>query len=278
MPKLRGPTYASVGDHPNLGAIRQVLARVPHIGDADLLALARAWRNSAEVADARSRALAVDTPLVIDCLAAFDRTQALFADDLTGEHPDVTTNPAVAALALKAIRDAIAGCFARPVLTRAEHAALLGPWQRVFPDTAGPTEADLGPHADAVRRLVDTLGLLSARCHDPDAGLLYVRLAEAARSVPADNREVARDSGWQAAVTSSRRRVWTHVRHTGSAAMARRCGRCGPRPPDRDGPRVLDLCLDAACILVVADAVDAWVTDTVVQPLAGLIPLPRPGR
>ena len=50
-------------------------------------------------------------------------------------------------VALKAVRDALAGAYARPVLSRAEHAALLRPWRAVYAE--GEVTAVAAPGAVA---------------------------------------------------------------------------------------------------------------------------------
>ena len=86
-------------EHPNLSEVLGVLAQLAHVTDRDLPRLAGAWANDAFLAAARARALTPDSPLVCDVLAAFEAVSALFEDDLRGEQPYVTVDPAVAAIA-----------------------------------------------------------------------------------------------------------------------------------------------------------------------------------
>src|SRR5512135_890002 len=91
-------------EHPNLEEILGVLAQLAHVGDDHLVALARSWRNTVHVAEARRRALSPDAPLVVEVLAAFDALSALFADDLAGGPDYVRIRPEVTTTALKAVR------------------------------------------------------------------------------------------------------------------------------------------------------------------------------
>lgn len=272
-------TVSRLEDHPNLPEVLGVLAQLAHIGDDHVVALADAWVNSPSLAEARSRALGPESPLVIEVLASFDALSALFADDLAGEAEYVVVECAVTIRALKAVRDAIAAAYARPALSKAEHAALLRPWRTVFPQ---PTvdEPDLGPRADSVKALLSLLPRLAARCHDADGQALFDVLVD--RSFIAEtDRADAVASAFQAAVLTSRRRVWALVRRTGTEGLLRPCRGCrgslpSPHERDRDTSRVLELCLDAACALLVADAVPDSCTDLLAEPVLALIPAQRP--
>jgi hypothetical protein len=112
-------------NHPNLETILGVLAQLPHIRDDELPRLASAWRNTIPVAAARRKALSPDSPLVVEVLAAFDALVYLFADDLAGDCDFITVEPQVTSIALKAVRDAIAAVYARPILSRGEYRTLL---------------------------------------------------------------------------------------------------------------------------------------------------------
>src|SRR5437764_4934400 len=162
----------SLDAHPNLPEILGVLAQLPHISDSDLRRLAEGWHNTVFLAEARARALDPDSPLVLEVLAAFEAVQSLFADDVSGEPDYVDVEPEVAAIALKAIRDAIAAAYARPVLSRAEHTALLSAWRAVYP-TDAVDEPDLGVHAGQVKALLSAMPKLATRCHDAAAAAMY---------------------------------------------------------------------------------------------------------
>ena len=263
-------------EHPNLSAVLGVLAQVAHISDDDLPRLAQGWVNSPSIAAARDKALAPDSPLVVEVLAAFDAISALFADDLHGEAPYVTVDPRVTTLALKAVRDAVAAVYARPVLTRAEYAALLRPWLAVYP-AASSGEPDLGPEGERVKALLATLPQLAGRCHDQRGRLLFDDLVD--RSfVGEDDRAQAAASAFEAAVLTRRRRVWALVRRTGAEGLHRPCADCGRHrgvEDERETARVLSLCLDAACALLVADALPDACTDLLTEPVAALLPLQR---
>jgi hypothetical protein len=268
-------TVSRLEDHPNLPEVLGVLAQLAHIGDDHLVALADAWVNSPALAQARDRALGPESPLVVEVLAAFDALSSLFADDLAGEAEYVVVECAVTVRALKAVRDAIAAAYARPMLTRSDHAALLRPWRTVFPQ---PTvdEPDLGPRADSVKALLSLLPRLAGRCHDEDGQALFDVLVDRSFVAEADRADAAQ-SAFQAAVLTSRRRVWALVRRTGTEGLLRPCTTCrGSVTPDRDTSRVLELCLDAACALLVADAVPDACTDLLAEQVLALIPAQRP--
>lgn len=269
-------TVTSLDDHPNRTEILSVLAQLPQVEDRALVELAESWANGGRggyVASARDRALSPDSPLVIDVLTAFEAVTALFADDVGGAaHAGVA--PHVAVIALKAVRDAIAAVFARPVLTRAEYLALLRPWRQVYP-TATIVEPDLGPQGNQLRSLLAALPRLATRCHDAAGQASFDALVERAWLSDYDRREAARECAWQAALITSRRRVWAMVRYSAAEAFGRRCARCGTTPDGADERRVLGLCLDAACALLVADAVPDEMVAELTAPLALLVPRPR---
>lgn len=258
--------------HPNLAEVLGVLAQLPHVADRDLAPLAEAWANNPAVAAARDKALSPDSPLVIEVLAAFEAITALFEDDLVGEAAYVTVDPSVTGTALKAVRDAVAAAYAQPVLSRAEHALLMQPWRAVFPR---PTvaEPDLGPQAEHVKALLAALPRLAARCHDADGAAIFDALVDQS-FVDESDRAGARESAFQAAVLTSRRRVWTLVRRSGAEGLSRPCPTC-PAGDQGELSRVLSVCLDAACALLVADAVPDEVIALLTAPVSRLIPLQR---
>lgn len=268
---------ARLEEHPNLSEVVGILAQLAHITDEDLPQLAAAWCNSPSLAIARDRALGPDSPLIVEVLAAFEALGALFADDVVGEASYVAVEPAVAIRALKAVRDAIAAAYARPALSRQDYAALMRPWRLVYPQQT-VAEPDLGPRSEQVKAVLDVFPLLAGRCHDAAGRALFDILVD--RSFVAEfERAEAAASAFQAAVLTSRRRVWALVRRTGAEHLARPCQACRPAPgsDDRESQRVLELCLDAACALLVADALpDSW-TDLLTEPVTSLVPLQREG-
>lgn len=267
-------TVARLEEHPNLAEVLGVLGQLAHLGDAEVVALAGAWVNSPSLSQARDRALSPDSPLVIEVLAAFDALSALFADDLTGEADYVLVETEVTVRALKAVRDAIAAVYARPALSRPEYAALLRPWRSVFP-TPTVDEPDLGPRSDQIKALLSALPRLAARCHDEAGRALFDALVDRSFVAESDRAQAA-EAAFQAAVLTSRRRVWALVRRTGTEGLLRPCPSCRTSTPaDRDGQRVLELCLDAACALLVADALPDACTDLLSEPVLALIPLQR---
>jgi hypothetical protein len=274
MVRRRTAAIDTLDEHPNLSEILGVLAQLPHISDSDLERLANAWHNTVALAEARARALDPDSPLVLEVLAAFEAVQSLFADDLDGNEDYLQIDPEVATVALKAVRDAIAAAYARPILTRAEHAGLMAAWRVVFP-TDSVDEPDLGLRSAEVKALLQTMPLLATRCHDGSAAELYDSILDMSWGLDEDVRTIARDEAWQAAVLTSRRRIWGLVRRSGTEGIARFCPRCKTRCDDDDTFRVLALCLDAACALLVADAIDDNLVDVLTLPVQGLIPRQR---
>jgi hypothetical protein len=273
----RSTVVQRLEEHPNLTAVLGVLAQLGHIDDDDLPRLAAGWVNNPSVAQARDRALSPDSPLVVEVLAAFDAVTALFAEDLLGQAPYITVEPSVTVLALKTVRDAIAAVYARPVLSRSEYAALLRPWLAVYP-TSSVSEPSFGPQGHHVKALLRMLPSLAARCHDEQGRALFDALVDRSFVAEADRAEAAA-SAFQAAVLTRRRRVWALVRRTGTEGLGRPCTDCRSAgrtlDNDRDAARVLTLCLDAACALLVADALPDASTDLLADPVLSLIPQQR---
>lgn len=270
----RRVTISALDEHPNLPEILGVLSQLAHIADTSLPLLAAAWHNSQPLAQARDRALSPDSPLVLEALSAFDALDALFADDIRGEAAYLTVPAEVTATALKVVRDAIAASYAQPALTRDQHAALMGGWRAVYP-AATVDEPDLGPCSDQVKELLGLMPLLSTRCHDSDGLRLYDALVDRTYAGESDRAD-AREAAFQAAVLTSRRRLWALVRRSGAEGLSRRCPSC-PAPPtdDRDCERVMALCLDAACALIVADALPDEMMRLLTDPVTSLIPEQR---
>lgn len=264
----------SLEEHPNLEEILGVLAQLPHVADRHLPQLAQAWTNTSHVAAAHRKALSPDAPLVLEVLAAFEAVAALFADDLEGSADYVTVEPRVRLLALKAVRDAIAAAYARPILSRSEHLALLRPWREVYPAST-VSEPDLGPEADRVKSVLIALRMLSSRCHDRASEELFESLVDQTWIADRGQHDDARLQAWHAAVVTSRRRMWALVRRSGAEGLGRPCTDCSAPRSARDEQRVLALCLDAACALLVADALPDPYVDVLLRPLAALIPAQR---
>jgi hypothetical protein len=270
----RTSTISVLEEHPNLSEVLGVLAQLAHIRDADIPKLADAWHNTVALAEARDRALSPDSPLVLEALAAFEALGALFDDDLRGEAAYVTVASDVTTTALKAVRDAIAAAYAKPILSRAEYASLMRAWRVVYPEaTVG--EPDLGPRADQVKALLAMMPMLSTRCHDAEGRRLYDALVD--RSFAGETeRADARAAAFQAAVITSRRRVWALVRRSGTEGLLRGCRECrSVAVDDRENERVMTLCLDAACALLVADTLSDEMTTLLTEPVTSLIPQQR---
>jgi hypothetical protein len=88
------------------------------------------------------------------------------------------------------------------------------------------------------------------------------------------------ETAFHAAVLTSRRRVWALVRRSGAEGLSRPCPACRRGPgrtadADREAQRVLTLCLDAACALLMADALPDETTDLLTRPITELVPLQR---
>ncbi len=270
----RRAVITSLEDHPNLPEILGVLAQLPHITDADLPLLAQAWHNTVTVAAARAHALQPDSPLVLEVLACFEAVVALFDADLTGAADYVTVPTATTHTALKAVRDAIAAAYARPFLSRGEYQSLMAPWRAVYP-MQNFDEPDLGPHAERIKAVLTAMPRLSQRCHDIDSRRLYDRLLHTALSLESTMRESARNEAWRAAVLTARRRVWLMVRRSATEAISRPCLQCGRHDDLGTEDAVLELCLDAAFGLLVADAIDDTFIDVLTMPLSELVPTQR---
>jgi hypothetical protein len=274
MARRRTAEIVSLDEHPNLPEILGVLAQLAHVSDADLPRLAKAWHNTVFLAEARARALSPESPLVLEVLAAFEAVQALFADDLSGEEDFLCVEPEIASVALKAIRDAIAAAYARPVLSRTEHSALMAAWRAVYPIDL-VEEPDLGERATEIKNLLSAMPRLAARCHDPEAAKLFEAIVDISWVLDEDVRGVARQEAWNAAVLTNRRRVWELVRRSGAEGLGRYCPSCRTRNDDDQATRVLALCLDAACAMLVADAIDDNLLDVLTLPVQTLVPRQR---
>ena len=269
----------SLEEHPGMADVLAVLGQLTHIGDDQMRRLAALWRNDANVARARNAALSPDSPLVIEVLAAFDAISAVYAEDLFGEADYLTVPAGTTSLALKAVRDAVAGVYARPILTGGQYRLLVGPWNMVMTGASvdGP---DLGPDGEKVKAVLRCTTGLSARCHDPAAARLFDHLAVLALTGEND-RELARLDAFSAAIATARRHTWALVRRSVDEALNRPCRDCGfaaRRDPclDRDVDRVTALIADGACALLVSDTADPSPVRFLTGPLAVLVPGQRP--
>jgi hypothetical protein len=265
----------SLDAHPNAAEVRGILSRLPGMPDSALPVLANAWHNTTLLAEARRRSLEPDSPLVLEVLACFETLQSLFADDIRGDEDYVTIDPDVTSIALKAVRDAIAAAYARPILTGAEHNALMRAWRCVYP-TDHIEDPDLGIRADDVTSLLTAIPRLAGRCHDASAAAEYASILVAGSAIDEDIRCAARDEAWHAAVLTSRRRVWQLLRRSGAEGLSRYCTICRQRRRDQDTTRVLTLCTDAACGLLVSGALEDDIVDVLTAPVSCLIGVQRP--
>lgn len=269
---MSAPVYHSLVEHPNAPVVRDVLTRIAQITDSDLTRLAACWRDSLDIASARAAALAVDGPLVLEALAAFDAVSEVFADDLNGEPWAAPLQRSVVRLALKAVRDAIAAAYARPVLHPRQYVALMTPWLTVFP-RAGAGDADLGPRSTDVTRLLELLEHLSTRCHDVAAAERFDQLVSVARTVDADFLAPATAEAWSAAILTGRRRTRALLRRAAREALLHGCTVCGRRPDPEQlaATQALALVTDAIGALLVADTMDRVLVDALVHPVADLL-------
>jgi hypothetical protein len=268
-------SVTSLDVHPNVAEIRGILSRLPCMADSALPLLADAWHNTTLLAEARRLALEPDSPLVLEVLSCFETVQSLFADEIRGDEEYVAVDPGITATALKAVRDAIAAAYAQPILTISEHAGLMAAWRSVYP-TDHVEDPDLGIRADDVTSLLAAIPRLAARCHDASAAAEYASILVASASIDEDIRCAARDEAWHAAVLTSRRRIWQLLRRSGKEGLDRYCTTCRQRGRDEDTTRVLTLCVDAACGLLVAGALEDDIVDVLVAPVGCLIPAHRP--
>lgn len=276
MSNRRGSVVISTLDgHPNALEILSITAQLPCITDLALAELAGAWQNTSELAEARRHALEPDSPLVFDALAAFETVQVIFAEEIHGGEDYLTVEPEVASTALKAVRDAIAGAYARPVITTAEHATLTRAWRAVYP-TDRLTAPDLGNRSSDVTALLQAVPRLAATCHDHAALPEHSAILKAGSTLDEDIRCAAREEAWHAAVLTSRRRIWQLIRHTCETERKRYCHTCRERRRDADTDRVLRLCTDAACGLLVAGALEDDIVDVLTAPVDSLLGVQRP--
>ncbi|MHB8341150.1 MAG: hypothetical protein ACYDB7_08240 [Mycobacteriales bacterium] len=270
---VRAVVINSLDEHPNLRDLLAVLAQVAYIDDAAMAHLARSWRNTAIVAQARSRALEPDSPLVLEVLAAFDALSSLYADDIRGAAEYVTLAPELTVTGLKAVRDAIAATYARPILSRLQYHALLAPWRAVYPNN-DTCEPDLGPAAEEIKELLAALTQLSSRCHEQVHQPAWDGLLSAAGSLDGTEHALAVREAWEAAVSTGRRRVWSLVRRSAAEGLGRCCTQCRRRTGDADD-KVLSLGMDAVGGLLVCDVLAPEVTRALTAPVAHLIPAQR---
>ncbi len=263
-------TITSTETHPHCAEILGVLAQIVHLDDEGLRKLALAWRDTAEVARARDKALQPDTPLILEVLAAFDSLAGLFADDLAGTAPYITLPAPTTALALKAVRDAVAAAYARPVLSPQEYAELSAPWHSVYPDRRMQMP-DFGPQHHEVLALLTSIPGLACHRHDPEAAGLRDALLLHARGIDPDQHTLAVESAWQAAVLTGRRRLWFLASRSAQESYTRACGDCARRADD-DDKAVLAVCLGVVAAMLVRDVLDTDSADTLLAPAASLMP------
>ncbi len=266
---------SSLDAHPNALEILAITSQLPCIADSELQLLAEAWHNTTMLAEARRRALEPDSPLVLEALGKFETVQVLFAEEIRGGEDYLTVDPDVTSMALKAVRDAIAAAYARPILSSTEHAALTKAWRAVYP-LDRVVAPDLGARADDVTTLLAALPRLAARCHDTTGAEEYAAILSSDAVVDEDIRCAARDEAWHAAILTSRRRVWQLIRHTANEGCKRYCHTCRQRTRNAETKRVIHLCVDAACGLLVAGALEDDIVDVLTAPVSCLIPEQRP--
>lgn len=266
---------SSLESHPNALEILAISSRMACITDAELSALAIAWENTPELGEARRHALEPDCPLIFDALTRFETVQVLFAEEIRGGEDYLGVEPEVASTALKAVRDAIAAAYARPVITATEHATLTRAWRTVYPNDKIATP-DLGGRAADVTGLLHSIPRLASTCHDPAAASEHAAILQAGTGLDEDIHWAARDEAWHAAVLTSRRRMWWLIRHTADCERSRYCVTCRERTRTPETKRVLSLVVDAACGLLVAGTLDDDIIEVLTAPIESLIPSHRP--
>lgn len=266
------PVYRTLVEHPNAHVVRDVLTRISQLTDSDLTRLAASWRDSLDIASARSAALSVDGPLVLEALSAFDAVAEVFADDLAGEPWAAPLQRSVVQLALKAVRDAVAAAYARPVLHPRQYIVLMTPWLTVFP-RAGTGEADLGPRSADVTRLLELLEYMATRCHDSAGESHFDRLVGVAATRDDADVAPAAAEAWAAAVLTGRRRTRALLQRAAREALLHGCAVCGRRPdPDQlAATRVLALVNEAIGALLVCDTMDPGLVEALVLPVADVL-------
>lgn len=263
-------TITSTETHPHCAEILGVLAQIVHLDDEGLRRLALAWQDSPEVAKARDKALQPDTPLIVEVLTAFDSIAGLFADDLAGTAPYVTLPAPTTALALKAVRDAVAAAYARPVLSPQEYAELSAPWHSVYPDRRMQMP-DFGPQHHEVLALLTSIPALACHRHDAEAKALRDNLLLHARGMDPDAHGHAVESAWQAAIMTGRRRLWFLASRSAQESYNRACGTCA-RLANDDDRAVLAVCLGVVAAMLVRDVLDTESAETLLAPVASLMP------
>jgi hypothetical protein len=263
-------TITSTETHPHCAEILGVLAQIVHLDDEGLRRLALAWRDTAEVGRARDKALQPDTPLILEVLAAFDSLAGLFADDLAGTAPYVTLPAPTTALALKAVRDAVAAAYARPVLTPQEYAELSAPWHSVYPERRMQMP-DFGPQHHEVLALLTSIPGLACHRHDEVVSPLWESLLLHARGIDPEAHTNAVESAWQAAVITGRRRLWFLASRSAQESYVRACGPCARLSTD-DDKAVLAVCLGVVAAMLVRDVLDNESADTLLAPATSLMP------
>lgn len=268
-------SYTMLVEHPHVEDVRAVLAAVPHLGDRALHGLAGRWRNTALTSAGRARALSPDTVLVVEVLRAYGELQVMFAEDLAGGPASSSSlEPGDVKVALRAVRDTIAGVVARPVLRRGEYAALTAPWRAEV--GYGHRAAGPGHAVEALRTLDRGAGLLAARCHTQAAARAVDALVLRAMLLDDEDQDQARARAQAAAATAGRHRVFVALRAQADQMLGRvRCPRCGLVEQDpADAERVAALVADAACALLVSDVLDRGSAAVLLSPVRGLIALP----
>jgi hypothetical protein len=264
------PAITSTETHPHYAEILGVLAQVVHLEDDGLRRLALAWHDGDDVARARDKALQPDTPLILEVLSAFDSIAGLFADDLAGTAAYVTLPAPTTALALKAVRDAIAAAYARPALTAEEYTTLSAPWHAVFPERRMQMP-DFGPQHHEVLAVLTAIPGIACHRHDAETAPLYDDLISYARAMDPEAHGRAVESAWQAAVVTGRRRLWFLAGRSANESFRRACPSCA-RAVDDDDQAVLAVCLGILGAMLVRDVLDDESATTLLSSVASLLP------
>src|SRR5438132_1143576 len=91
----------------------------------------------------------------------------------------------------KAWHNTVFLAYARPVLSRTEHSALMAAWRAVYPIDL-VEEPDLGDRANEIKHLLSAMPQLAVRCHDADAASRFEAIVDISWVLDEDVRSVAR--------------------------------------------------------------------------------------
>jgi hypothetical protein len=235
---------------------------IPHLTDAEIERLAEAWTNCSALAVARDTALSARTPLIHEVLGVFESVDFLF-HECCDDTPTKTVDDAT-----KAIRDAVAAAFARPLLRRAQYRALMRPWRLV---QQRPTARPLyGPQTGHITRLLDLISTVGNRCHDGAAERLFDELDNTALILNRELADHARAAVSAAVEITGRARLARFIEAGARRRASGGCQRCG-ETVGTSVCRVRMLCSDAAVALTVSDLLDDTLVEVLTVPVTSAL-------